>query len=83
MTSVCRSTIPFDNGDVPADGLAEERQIYGPSDALATTVTTPLPGALLKDITQPEAAIGEQFAYRITVPETPGGNGTVWRADSG
>lgn len=61
----------FDNGEVPANGVASERQDYSLATASSTTLTTPVPGALAKAITQTTAAIGEHFAYRITVPATP------------
>lgn len=61
----------FDNGAVPSGGQAEERQEYSFPDASSATLSTPLPVALDKDITQDSAAIGEPFAYRITVPAQP------------
>ncbi|MFD2311960.1 isopeptide-forming domain-containing fimbrial protein [Microbulbifer halophilus] len=61
----------FDNDEVPANGQPDERQPYSFEEPVSATLTTPLPEALSKDITQPEAAIGEPFAYRITVPATP------------
>ncbi|WP_406828179.1 isopeptide-forming domain-containing fimbrial protein [Microbulbifer sp. ARAS458-1] len=61
----------FDNNAVPANGLAEERQDYRLDEAVSVVLTSPLPAALDKNITQPETTIGEQFAYRITVPATP------------
>ncbi|MDT8420790.1 MAG: hypothetical protein RQ754_10185 [Desulfuromonadales bacterium] len=36
-----------------------------------TTVLIQTPGSLQKTNTQPSATIGEQFSYRITVPQTP------------
>ena len=61
----------FDNEVVPVNGNATDREHYGPTNTATTTLTTPLPAALLKATTQPTAAIGEQFTYRITVPATP------------
>ena len=61
----------FDNEAVPNNGNVTDRQHYGPSNTATTTLTTPLPAALLKTTTQATAAIGEQFTYRITVPATP------------
>ncbi|WP_160152664.1 isopeptide-forming domain-containing fimbrial protein [Microbulbifer sp. ALW1] len=61
----------FDNNVVPANGVAEERQDYRLAEAASAALTSPLPAALDKNITQPEAAVGEQFSYRITVPATP------------
>jgi large repetitive protein len=37
----------------------------------STTLTTPRPGALLKENTRETAAVGEPFTYRITVPAVP------------
>ena len=61
----------FDNEAVPSNGNVTDRQHYGPGNTATTTLTTPLPAALLKATTQATAAIGEQFTYRITVPATP------------
>jgi uncharacterized repeat protein (TIGR01451 family)/fimbrial isopeptide formation D2 family protein len=36
-----------------------------------TTVVIQSPGGLTKDITQPNASIGEVFTYTVTIPETP------------
>ena len=44
---------------------------YGPTTADGTIVPVGPPDALIKAITQPTAAIGEEFTYRITVPTTP------------
>ncbi|MFO7619894.1 MAG: hypothetical protein R6W81_01330 [Bacteroidales bacterium] len=61
----------FDDDAVPAAGQVNDRQEYGPTNTATNTLTSPPPGVLLKENTQPTAAVGEQFAYRITVPETP------------
>jgi uncharacterized repeat protein (TIGR01451 family) len=61
----------FDDEAVPATGLVTDRQVYGPTNTATTNLTTPTPGALLKENTQPTVAIGEQFEYRITVPAIP------------
>ena len=60
----------FDDEAVPANGAADQREVYGPTNTATATLTTPAP-ALLKANTQPSAAVGEQFTYRITVPATP------------
>lgn len=61
----------LDDEDLPAGGVAGQREIYGPSNTATSSVTTPAPGALAKAITQPTASIGERFTYRITVPAVP------------
>src|SRR5690606_39316701 len=61
----------FDNDAVPAGGSVGQRQIYGPSNTAQTTLNTPAPQALRKANTQPTAAVGELFSYRITVPAQP------------
>ncbi len=58
----------FDNGDVPTDGDAAEREDYGPTAPLSASLTSPGAGALEKAITQPEAEIGVPFSYQIRVP---------------
>ncbi len=61
----------FDNNDVPS-GSAANREVYGPTNAAASTLTTATPGALAKQ--NPvvlTAAVGEPFTYRLTVPATP------------
>lgn len=61
----------FDNDDIPATGLVTDRQEYGPGNTATSNLTSLPPGVLLKENTQLTAAVGEQFAYRITVPATP------------
>lgn len=61
----------FDDEAVPANGVATEREDYGPAGPAIATTTTLGAGALQKNITQPTAAIGEQFTYEILVPATP------------
>lgn len=62
----------FDNNAVPASGgVTGVRQCYGPSNTAVTTLITAAPNPLAKTITQPSAAIGAPFRYRITIPATP------------
>jgi len=70
MSNAAKATLyySFDDEDVPVNGNITEREVYGPSNTATTTLTTLPPVALVKDITQPTAYIGEQFSYRITVP---------------
>ncbi len=44
---------------------------FGPAVATGTTDPVAPADALLKEITQPTATIGEAFTYRITIPNTP------------
>ncbi|WP_226999921.1 isopeptide-forming domain-containing fimbrial protein [Microbulbifer aggregans] len=61
----------FDDEAVPADGVASDRQQYGPSAVATAELTAAGPGALSKVAGQSSVAIGEQFTYTITVPEVP------------
>jgi uncharacterized repeat protein (TIGR01451 family)/fimbrial isopeptide formation D2 family protein len=62
----------FDDDAVPTLGAAiGVREIYGPSNVASVTFTTAGAAAMDKSITFTEAAIGEPFTYRITVPATP------------
>ena len=61
----------FDDEGVPANGVDSEREDYGPVGPAVATTTSLGAGALQKSITQPTAAIGEDFTYEITVPATP------------
>ena len=63
----------FDDEAVPTlGGINGVREIYGPTNTASTTLTSPTPGALLKenpaDLT---VAVGETITYRVTVPATP------------
>jgi len=73
LTNAATATLytSFDDEAIPAGGSVNDRQVYGPTNTATTNLTTPTPGALLKENTQPTAAIGEQFKYRITLPATP------------
>lgn len=51
--------------DDPSNGIAP------PDDQDPTTVLIQTPGPLLKVNDQPNATIGEQFTYTITIPEDP------------
>lgn len=62
----------FDNNAVPTlGGVSGVRQCYGPSNIATLALLTAAPSPLAKAITQPTAAIGEPFRYRITIPATP------------
>lgn len=73
LTNAATATLyySFDDEAVPTSGSATDRQVYGPTNTATANLTTPRPGTLLKENTQPTAAIGEQFKYRITVPSPP------------
>lgn len=60
----------FDNNAVPAlDADSGVREVYGPSVAASTTLTTAAAGALQKDRpVNTSVSIGETFSYTITVP---------------
>lgn len=63
----------FDDEAVPSlGGVNGVREIYGPTNTATTTLTTPTPGALLKqNPAVTTVAIGQPFTYRVTVPATP------------
>ena len=63
----------FDDEAVPSlGGVSGVREIYGPTATASTTLTTAGPEALAKqNPAVPQAAIGETFSYRITVPAVP------------
>ncbi|WP_053549449.1 SdrD B-like domain-containing protein [Desulfuromonas soudanensis] len=63
----------FDDEAAPTlGGVTGVREIYGPTNVATTTLTTATPGALDKENPAlPEAAVGEPFSYRITVPAAP------------
>jgi uncharacterized repeat protein (TIGR01451 family)/fimbrial isopeptide formation D2 family protein len=73
LTNAATATLyySFDDEAVPANGSVTDRQVYGPTNTAQVSLTTPTPDALLKENTQPTAAIGEQFTYLITVPAAP------------
>jgi fimbrial isopeptide formation D2 family protein/uncharacterized repeat protein (TIGR01451 family) len=73
LTNAATATLyySFDDEAVPANGSVSDRQVYGPTNTAQVSLTTPTPDALLKENTQPTAAIGEQFTYLITVPAAP------------
>jgi uncharacterized repeat protein (TIGR01451 family) len=58
-------------GDGCPTVTAPDDYCFGPAVASGTTVPVDNAPALLKQITQPSAQIGEAFTYTITVPETP------------
>jgi uncharacterized repeat protein (TIGR01451 family) len=59
-----------DSDDPNVNGQADP-SVPGDEDPTRVVVATLPVGPLTKDITQPSAAVGEVFRYRITVPETP------------
>jgi uncharacterized repeat protein (TIGR01451 family)/fimbrial isopeptide formation D2 family protein len=73
LTNTATATLyySFDDEAVPPNGSVSDRQAYGPTNAAQVSLTSPTPGPLLKENTQPTAAIGVQFKYRITVPAAP------------
>jgi len=62
----------FSNEAIPTLGItAGEREIYGPTNTASTTlVTSPLPSKTLISPAAPEATIGQEVVYQITVPGT-------------
>jgi uncharacterized repeat protein (TIGR01451 family)/fimbrial isopeptide formation D2 family protein len=62
----------FDDEAVPTLGtITGVREIYGPTNTASTTlVTSPLPAKTLISPAAPEATIGQEVVYRITVPGT-------------
>jgi len=62
----------FDDEAVPTlDSITGVREIYGPTNSASTTlVTSPLPAKILFSPAAPEATIGQEVVYRITVPGT-------------
>jgi large repetitive protein len=64
----------FDDEGVPALGtVTGVREIYGPTNTASTTlVTGASPTKTLLSPATPEATIGEEVTYRITVPGTVG-----------
>ncbi|MEJ2393068.1 MAG: SdrD B-like domain-containing protein, partial [Gammaproteobacteria bacterium] len=73
LTNAATATLyySFDDEAVPPNGSVSDRQVYGPTNAAQNSLTSLTPGPLLKENTQPTAAIGVQFKYRITVPAAP------------
>ena len=72
-SAVAKLYYSFDDDAVPEiSGATGVREIYGPSNAATTTLTTAAPGVLLKENpTNTNVTIGETFTYKITVPEVP------------
>ncbi len=74
LTNTAQATLyySFDDEAVPANGSAVDREVYGPTNTAQQTLTTPLPGGLLKqNPTNTTATIDQEFTYTITVPATP------------
>jgi uncharacterized repeat protein (TIGR01451 family) len=74
LTNAATATLyySFDDDAVPPNGTVSDRQVYGPTNAAQISLTSLTPGPLRKENPQPPtAAIGVQFKYEITVPETP------------
>ena len=61
----------FDSLDVPPSSTVSDRQLYGPTRTATVQLTTAAATALSKQALVTEAAIGEPFTYRITVPAVP------------
>ncbi|HKK04341.1 MAG TPA: isopeptide-forming domain-containing fimbrial protein [Gammaproteobacteria bacterium] len=58
----------FDSADIPTGSALNDRQDYGQTSAAKTTLTTAAALALSKQALVSQAAIGQPFTYRITVP---------------
>ena len=73
LTNAATATLyySFDDEAVPVNSVANDREVYGPSNTATTTLTTAVPVALSKVTTQATATIGVPFTYLITVPATP------------
>lgn len=62
----------FDDEAVPAGAVTADREHYGPTNTARVTLTSPQPGAPLKENPAgTSVTIGELFTYTITVPQTP------------
>ena len=66
----------FDDEAPPSSGgVTGVREVYGPTNTASTTlVTGPLPSKTLLSPAAPEATIGQEVVYRITVPGTVSAN---------
>jgi fimbrial isopeptide formation D2 family protein/uncharacterized repeat protein (TIGR01451 family) len=74
LTNTAQATLyySFDDEAFPANGNAVDREVYGPTNTAQQTLTTPVPGGLLKqNPTNTTATIGQEFTYTITVPAVP------------
>jgi large repetitive protein len=61
----------FDSQQVPASRTLSDRQAYGPTSAATVQLTSAAATALSKQALVSQAAIGQPFAYSITVPALP------------
>jgi uncharacterized repeat protein (TIGR01451 family)/fimbrial isopeptide formation D2 family protein len=61
----------FTQSDDPNVNGPADPFVAGDEDPTQVLIAVPAVGALRKENTQATATIGESFAYRITVPETP------------
>ena len=64
-------TVKIADSDDPNINGSADPDVPGDEDPTRLVVVSVPAGPLAKAITQPTAAIGESFSYRITVPETP------------
>ncbi len=74
LTNTAQATLyySFDDEAVPANGSAADREVYGPTNTAQQTLTSPVPGGLLKqNPASTTATIGQEFTYTITVPAVP------------
>ncbi|WP_418295624.1 hypothetical protein [Microbulbifer sp. SA54] len=61
----------FAESDIPEGAVLENRQPYGPSDAVSVQFNTPDAQPLqiaVEPTTRDKASIGEPFVYRLTIP---------------
>lgn len=61
----------FDSQDVPTGSQLANRQVYGPTSTATVQLTTAAATALSKQEQVSQAAIGQPFTYRITIPAAP------------
>ncbi|WGL16337.1 hypothetical protein PVT68_16400 [Microbulbifer bruguierae] len=61
----------FGESEIPEGAVLDNRQPYGPSDAVSVLFSTPDAQPLLiavEPVTREQASIGEPFVYRLTIP---------------
>ena len=71
-TALATTYYSFDDEAVPANASVDHREQYGPSNTASTTLYTgTLPIKTLISPVIPEATIGQDIIYQITVPGAP------------
>jgi len=70
-TSLQDASVHERTGDGCPSVTPPDDYCFGPAVAEGTAEPIPPPDPVLKENTQPTAAVGEAFRWRITVPETP------------